>query len=166
MNIRNRARLPDRSCETRVVFRGELLNYCPALHALNRPERKRERKNRALFSLGLSLGRSHIMRTYRIAEGSAAEITATVNDHNCDNRARWQRKNEIRNINRILISASEVRRVGSRNSMDENGTRSREGDRIAREGTKVAFPAFWESSRFNSRVCYARHVSKLHASTG
>lgn len=53
------AALPDRSCDSCVVFRGELLNYCPALHALNRPKRKRERKNHVLFSLGLSPGRSH-----------------------------------------------------------------------------------------------------------
>ena len=76
MNIRE-TRL-DRFCGSCVVFRGELLNYCPALHALNQPERKRERKkSRIVFAGTFSWQISRIMRTYRISEGSVSKLITT-----------------------------------------------------------------------------------------
>jgi len=109
----HRARLTDRSCGSCVVFRGELLNYCPVLHALNRSERKRERKKRALFSLGLSLGRSHesCARTESPKEVRPKLPQPAVNDCNCDNHvlAAGKRDSKYRSgINRVLISASKV----------------------------------------------------------
>jgi len=77
INIRE-TRLLDRFCDSYVVFRGELLNYYPALHALNQPERKRERKkSRIVFAGTFSRQISRIMRTYRIGEGSVSKLITT-----------------------------------------------------------------------------------------
>lgn len=66
----------DRACVSCVTLRGALLNYCPALHALNRVKKKRGKETRACIVFAETFSRE-ISRVQRIGEGSAAEITAT-----------------------------------------------------------------------------------------
>lgn len=107
-----RTRSPDRPCGSCVVF--VLLNYCPALHALNRVKKKKgERDLRALFSPELSLGRSHESctraanrrrkcdRNYRNQPLTIAIVIT---------RNRTLAVQKAYNIDQVLIPASEARR--------------------------------------------------------
>lgn len=69
----------DRACVSCVTFRGALLNYCPALHALNwvRKKRRKETRMHCFRRDFLSGDLTNHARVQRIGEGSAAEITAT-----------------------------------------------------------------------------------------
>lgn len=147
MNIRQ-ASLPNRSWFVRCISRSKLLNYCPALHALNRPERK---------------GRGRIAHCFRW-DFLSADLT---NNAHVPNRRRkcgqnyrdrlltiaivitTQWENEIRNIDQVLISQRCTRRAS--NLMGKTAyDPARRSDRA--QGTKVAFPAFWESS-FKIQSC-------------
>lgn len=134
-------RSPDRSC---MMLHDEIFNYCPTLHALNQAKKKRQRFAHCFRRNFLSGDLTRVANCRR-----KFSQKCPVNDCSCDNPLATEKTRFVTSM-KILIFAVKFR--PNLNLIGKWRMTLKE-DQIAARGTKVAFPAFWESSlEFNHPV--------------